>query len=125
MTFELDQENGSEAAACMEDGWRQVTPERARCSKRNTEGEKVWSGQLFTNTFMWLDYKGMTKEVSQTLSSQKKRRLSPDDGELRVTQGRGRHGQISRVLTALNMQHTRRSVLQEPAMGMCNNHGAP
>lgn len=24
--------------------------------------EEVWSVQLFTNTFMWLDSKGMTKE---------------------------------------------------------------
>lgn len=31
---------------------------------------------------------------------------------------------MSRVLTALNTQHTLRSALREPAMGICNNHGA-
>lgn len=36
----------------------------------------------------------------------------------------GRHGPMSRVPAALNTHHTLRSALQEPARGICNNHGA-
>lgn len=90
----------------MEDEWRQVKEHTAR--KDTQKHEKVWSVQPLTvfdglTVSAGLRRSGESAErVSQTLWSWKKLRLSPDNGERDVTLGRGRHGHMSKVPTALN-----------------------
>lgn len=67
----------------------------------------------------------MLEGPAKSLWSWKKRGLSPaEDRQPWVAPGRGRHGHMWRVLAALNMHHTLRSVPQEPATGAHNNYGA-
>lgn len=66
----------------------------------------------------------MLKGSDRPLWSLKKLRLClVDDRESWVVPGRRKHGHMLRALAALNIHYRLRSALQEPAMGVCNNHG--